>query len=70
MYIYMLHEPVTLISFLFQSDVLNNFGTDNVAANIARLLLAITMFLTYPLVSCVAFGYRGYFGSNKLFSNI
>ncbi len=66
----MLHEPVTLISFLFQSDVLNNFGTVNVAANIARLLLAITMFLTYPLVSRVAFGYRGYFESNKLFSNI
>ncbi len=66
----MLHEPVILISFLFQSDVLNNFGTKNVGANIARLLLAITMFLTYPLVCYVAFEYRGCFESDKLPSNL
>ncbi len=59
-----------LISFLFQSDVLNNFGTNNVGANVARLLVAITMFLTYPLVCYVVFEYCGCFESDKLFSNL
>ncbi len=37
-----------------QSDVLNNFEADSVFANIARFLLAITMFFTYPMESFVA----------------
>jgi len=35
-------------------DVLNNFSSQDNAANFARLLLAITMFLTYPMESQVA----------------
>jgi solute carrier family 38 (sodium-coupled neutral amino acid transporter), member 11 len=37
-----------------QGDVLTNFGTDNVYVHSARALLAITMFLTYPMESFVA----------------
>ncbi len=36
-----------------QGDVLNNFDTDSTLANIARFLLAITMFFTYPMESFV-----------------
>ena len=35
-------------------DVLNNFGVDTVSANIARALLALTMFFTYPMEAFVA----------------
>jgi sodium-coupled neutral amino acid transporter 11 len=35
-------------------DVLNNFAHDSKQANAARLLLAFTMFLTYPMESFVA----------------
>eukprot|EP00980_Cylindrotheca_fusiformis_P029536 scaffold23499_cov109-Cylindrotheca_fusiformis.AAC.13 len=35
-------------------DVLNNFAFDNVEATIARLLLAFTMFFTYPMEAFVA----------------
>lgn len=37
-----------------QGDVLTNFGTDNVYVHTARALLAVTMFLTYPMESFVA----------------
>lgn len=37
-----------------QGDVLNNFEHDSMQANAARLLLAFTMFLTYPMESFVA----------------
>jgi sodium-coupled neutral amino acid transporter 11 len=37
-----------------QGDVLTNFGTDNAYVHAARALLAITMFLTYPMESFVA----------------
>jgi len=37
-----------------QGDVLNNFDKDGTAANAARILLAITMFFTYPMESFVA----------------
>lgn len=37
-----------------QGDVLNNFDNDSALANIARFLLAITMFFTYPMESFVA----------------
>ena len=36
-----------------QGDVLNNFAAGSMQANVARLLLAITMFLTYPMESFV-----------------
>ena len=36
------------------SDVLNKFPAGSEIANIARLLLALTMFLTYPMESFVA----------------
>ena len=32
-----------------QADILNNFGCTDVAINIARVLLAVTMFFTYPM---------------------
>ena len=35
-------------------DVLNNFGVDTVSANVARALLALTMFFTYPMEAFVA----------------
>lgn len=35
-------------------DVLNNFEADTASANIARALLAITMFFTYPMEAFVA----------------
>jgi len=35
-------------------DVLNNFGVDTASANIARALLALTMFFTYPMEAFVA----------------
>jgi sodium-coupled neutral amino acid transporter 11 len=31
-----------------QGDILNNFDPDTVQASAARILLAITMFFTYP----------------------
>jgi sodium-coupled neutral amino acid transporter 11 len=37
-----------------QGDVLNNFDNDSIVANVARFLLAITMFCTYPMESFVA----------------
>eukprot|EP00579_Thalassiosira_antarctica_P029102 CAMPEP_0202026498 /NCGR_PEP_ID=MMETSP0905-20130828/59036_1 /ASSEMBLY_ACC=CAM_ASM_000554 /TAXON_ID=420261 /ORGANISM="Thalassiosira antarctica, Strain CCMP982" /LENGTH=407 /DNA_ID=CAMNT_0048589729 /DNA_START=22 /DNA_END=1242 /DNA_ORIENTATION=+ len=37
-----------------QGDVLNNFPIDSIQANGARVLLAITMFFTYPMESFVA----------------
>jgi sodium-coupled neutral amino acid transporter 11 len=37
-----------------QGDILNNFDPDSVAANVARGLLAFTMFFTYPMESYVA----------------
>ena len=37
-----------------QGDVLNSFPHDSMQANVARLLLAFTMFLTYPMESFVA----------------
>ena len=37
-----------------QGDVLNNFDHDSLAANAARVLLAFTMFFTYPMESFVA----------------
>lgn len=37
-----------------QGDVLNNFALDSLQANAARVLLAITMFFTYPMESFVA----------------
>ena len=37
-----------------QANVLNNFEKDDVAANICRLLLAVTMFFTYPMEFFVA----------------
>ena len=37
-----------------QGDVLNNFDHDSAIANVARFLLAITMFFTYPMESFVA----------------
>ena len=37
-----------------QGDVLNNFDKDSIIANIARFLLAVTMFFTYPMESFVA----------------
>lgn len=37
-----------------QGDVLNNFPTDSLVSNGARMLLAITMFFTYPMESFVA----------------
>eukprot|EP00978_Attheya_sp_CCMP212_P036744 scaffold168886_cov50-Attheya_sp.AAC.2 len=37
-----------------KGDVLNNFEAGSLAANGARVLLAITMFLTYPMESFVA----------------
>ncbi|KAL3826949.1 hypothetical protein ACHAXA_000013 [Cyclostephanos tholiformis] len=37
-----------------QGDVLNSFSHDSMQANVARLLLAFTMFLTYPMESFVA----------------
>ena len=36
-----------------QGDVLNNFPAGSLQANVARMLLAITMFLTYPMESFV-----------------
>jgi len=35
-------------------DVLNNFGVDTASANVARALLALTMFFTYPMEAFVA----------------
>ena len=32
-----------------QADILNNFGCDDIAINVARGLLAVTMFFTYPM---------------------
>lgn len=37
-----------------QGDVLNNFPADSAVSNGARMLLAITMFFTYPMESFVA----------------
>lgn len=37
-----------------KGDVLNNFDHDSSIANVARFLLAITMFFTYPMESFVA----------------
>lgn len=37
-----------------KGDVLNNFDHDSIIANVARFLLAITMFFTYPMESFVA----------------
>jgi len=37
-----------------QGDVLNNFPADSLMANAARVLLAVTMFFTYPMESFVA----------------
>jgi sodium-coupled neutral amino acid transporter 11 len=37
-----------------QGDVLNNFDHDSTVANVARFLLAVTMFFTYPMESFVA----------------
>jgi len=37
-----------------KGDVLNNFDHDSTIANVARLLLAFTMFFTYPMESFVA----------------
>jgi sodium-coupled neutral amino acid transporter 11 len=37
-----------------QGDILNNFEADTVQANAARVLLAITMFFTYPMEAFVA----------------
>ena len=37
-----------------QGDVLNNFALDSMQANAARVLLAFTMFFTYPMESFVA----------------
>jgi solute carrier family 38 (sodium-coupled neutral amino acid transporter), member 11 len=37
-----------------KGDILNNFETDSLVANAGRTLLAITMFLTYPMESFVA----------------
>mmetsp|Transcript_15111 Transcript_15111/g.32799 ORF Transcript_15111/g.32799 Transcript_15111/m.32799 type:complete len:632 (+) Transcript_15111:106-2001(+) len=37
-----------------QGDVLNNFPLDSMQANAARVLLAFTMFFTYPMESFVA----------------
>ena len=37
-----------------QGDVLNNFPLDSMQANAARILLAFTMFFTYPMESFVA----------------
>lgn len=37
-----------------QGDVLNNFPLDSIQANAARVLLAFTMFFTYPMESFVA----------------
>ena len=37
-----------------QGDVLNNFALDSMQANAARILLAFTMFFTYPMESFVA----------------
>uniref|UniRef100_A0A7R9ZBJ0 Amino acid transporter transmembrane domain-containing protein n=1 Tax=Pseudictyota dubia TaxID=2749911 RepID=A0A7R9ZBJ0_9STRA len=37
-----------------QGDILNNFPGNSVASNGARMLLAITMFFTYPMESFVA----------------
>jgi len=37
-----------------QGNVLNNFDADSTIANVARVLLAITMFFTYPMESFVA----------------
>lgn len=37
-----------------QGDVLNNFDKDSALANTARVLLAITMFFTYPMEAFVA----------------
>jgi solute carrier family 38 (sodium-coupled neutral amino acid transporter), member 11 len=37
-----------------KGDILNNFETDSIVANAGRALLAITMFLTYPMESFVA----------------
>jgi len=37
-----------------QANVLNNFPNDDAAANVCRLLLAITMFFTYPMEFFVA----------------
>jgi sodium-coupled neutral amino acid transporter 11 len=44
----------TLLLGETQGDILNNFDPGSVAANGARALLAITMFLTYPMESFVA----------------
>jgi solute carrier family 38 (sodium-coupled neutral amino acid transporter), member 11 len=43
------------LAFLDQTDgdILNNFSTDSLVANAGRALLAITMFLTYPMESFV-----------------
>lgn len=37
-----------------QGDVLNNFPVDSLVSNAARILLAVTMFFTYPMESFVA----------------
>ena len=37
-----------------EGDVLNNFDKDSLIANVARFLLAVTMFFTYPMESFVA----------------
>jgi len=37
-----------------QGDVLNNFDHDSTIANVARFLLAVTMFFTFPMESFVA----------------
>lgn len=37
-----------------EADILNNFSTDNGAANAARIFLAITMLFTYPMEMVVA----------------
>jgi sodium-coupled neutral amino acid transporter 11 len=37
-----------------QGDVLNNFPLDSIQANAARILLAFTMYVTYPMESFVA----------------
>ena len=37
-----------------QGDVLNNFDKDSSIANVARFLLAVTMFFTFPMESFVA----------------
>jgi sodium-coupled neutral amino acid transporter 11 len=43
-----------------QGDVLNSFPHDSMQANVARLLLAFTMFLTYPMESFVAVCFDAY----------